>query len=152
MEDFRSVSNFSEIDLQNLQNSLIKITETELNHSNYLNYLSKILGQNNTVLDKTSNEMKNLNEKLDDYISNNLTNPTFNHELVIAPTVVFNQLYHLCAKDYSLTDTIYCLESLHNKNKITTPVYLKTVRILARQQGEVKLHITKLVNICGLSK
>ncbi|GME66727.1 unnamed protein product [[Candida] boidinii] len=70
--------------------------------------------------------------------------------IVVAESVVYNQLYDLITSDESITDTLYYLEKSHDNGSISFDNYLKFSRNLAREQCMLKLHIEKLIDCCGL--
>lgn len=93
-----------------------------------INQLKKILNESNS-----KNEiLKNLDK------------------IVVAESVVYNQLYDLITSDESITDTLYYLEKSHDNGSISFDNYLKFSRNLAREQCMLKLHIEKLIDCCGL--
>lgn len=54
-------------------------------------------------------------------------------ELLVAPTVVGNQLYDVVAEERALGDAIFVLGRAAERGRITPAVFAKTTRSLARE-------------------
>lgn len=102
--------------LQNLQ------TDT-----NTLGPLSAMLSSNTAILQSSLQEA-------DTVISNSRKHaPPGIDELLVAPTVVGNQLYDVVAEERALGDAIFILGRAVERGKITPTVFAKTTRSLARE-------------------
>ncbi len=78
-----------------------------------------------------------------------LTPPSVD-ELLVAPTVVANQLYDLVAEERAIGDTIFNLGRAVEKGRIEPSVFVKQVRGLARELYGKKALIRKAGEGMGL--
>ncbi|KAI0420577.1 UEV domain-containing protein [Xylaria grammica] len=102
--------------LQNIQND-----------SATLNPLSNLLASNTTVLQSSLGEA-------DAVINNSKTHrPPAIDDLLVAPTVVGNQLYDVVAEERALGDAIFVLGRAVERGRISPAVFAKTTRGLARE-------------------
>lgn len=66
--------------------------------------------------------------------------------IAVAQTDGLNQLYHLVAKDYALTDTIECLSRMLHRGSVPLDTFVRQGRELARQQFLVRWHIQRITS------
>ncbi|KAJ6257958.1 hypothetical protein Dda_7748 [Drechslerella dactyloides] len=71
--------------------------------------------------------------------------------VVVAPTVVHNQLYELVTDDMAIEDTIYVLGKALDKERITLDIFLKHTRALAREQFMKRALVKKISRKIGMS-
>ena len=71
-------------------------------------------------------------------------------ELLVAPTVVANQLYELVAEERALGDAIFCLGRAVERGKVESGVFVKTTRALAREWFLKKWMVRKCGRGMGL--
>lgn len=71
-------------------------------------------------------------------------------DLLVAPTVVANQLYDLVAEEKALGDAIFNLGRAVEKGRIDPQVFVKMVRGLARELFTKKMLIRKCSRGMGL--
>ncbi|KAF3932199.1 hypothetical protein ABW20_dc0109568 [Dactylellina cionopaga] len=71
--------------------------------------------------------------------------------VVVAPTVVHNQLYELVTDDMAIEDTIYVLGKALDKERITLDVFLKHTRALAREQFMKRALVKKISKQIGMA-
>ncbi|KAK7960933.1 UEV domain-containing protein [Apiospora saccharicola] len=71
-------------------------------------------------------------------------------ELLVAPTVVGNQLYDVIAEERTLGDTIFMLGRAVERGRVAPAVFAKTVRSLAREQYLKKALARKIGKGMGL--
>lgn len=72
-------------------------------------------------------------------------------ELLVAPTVVGNQLYEVVAEERALGDAIFMLGRAVERGRITPAVFAKTTRSLAREWYLKKALAKKIGRGMGLS-
>jgi len=72
-------------------------------------------------------------------------------ELLVAPTVVGNQLYELVSEERSLGDTLFVLGRAVEKGRINTPIFAKMTRSLAREWYLKKALARKIGTGMGLT-
>ncbi|KAK8076491.1 ubiquitin-binding ESCRT-I subunit protein STP22 [Apiospora phragmitis] len=72
-------------------------------------------------------------------------------ELLVAPTVVGNQLYDVVAEERALGDAIFMLGRAVERGRVAPPVFAKTVRSLAREQYLKKALARKIGKGMGLA-
>lgn len=73
-------------------------------------------------------------------------------ELLVAPTVVSNQLYSLVAEERALGDAIFMLGRAVERGKIPAAVFAKTTRSLAREWYLKKALARKIAQGMGMSQ
>ncbi|KAI0006818.1 UEV domain-containing protein [Xylariaceae sp. FL0662B] len=71
-------------------------------------------------------------------------------DLLVAPTVVANQLYDLVAEERALGDAIFVLGRAVERGRIAPPVFAKTTRSLAREWYLKKALVRKIGRGMGL--
>ncbi|KAF3933166.1 hypothetical protein ABW19_dt0208091 [Dactylella cylindrospora] len=71
--------------------------------------------------------------------------------VVVAPTVVHNQLYELVTDDMAIEDTIYVLGKALDKERISLDVFLKHTRALAREQFMKRALVKKISKQIGMA-
>ncbi|KAF3909585.1 hypothetical protein AA313_de0205846 [Arthrobotrys entomopaga] len=71
--------------------------------------------------------------------------------VVVAPTVVHNQLYELVTDDMAIEDTIYVLGKALDKERVTLDVFLKHTRALAREQFMKRALVKKISKQIGMA-
>lgn len=72
-------------------------------------------------------------------------------ELLVAPTVVANQLYDLVCEERSLGDALFVLGRAVEKGRITPQVFAKMTRTLAREWYLKKALVKKIGKGMGLN-
>jgi ESCRT-I complex subunit TSG101 len=72
-------------------------------------------------------------------------------ELLVAPTLVSNQLYSLVAEERALGDAIFMLGRAVERGRITPTVFAKTTRSLAREWYLKKALVRKIGQGMGLA-
>jgi ESCRT-I complex subunit TSG101 len=119
--------------LQNLQSD-----------ANHLGPLSAVLGSNTSILQSSIREA-------DAIISNSRKQaPPGIDELLVATTVVGNQLYDIVAEERALGDAIFILGRAVERGRITPAVFAKTTRSLAREWFLKKALVKKIGHGMGL--
>ncbi|KAI0528144.1 UEV domain-containing protein [Xylaria bambusicola] len=120
--------------LQNMQNDSAALTP-----------LSNLLASNTAVLQSSLKEA-------DAVISNSQTHkPPAIDDLLVAPTVVGNQLYDVVAEERALGDAIFVLGRAVERGRISPAVFAKTTRGLAREWYLKKALARKIGRGMGLS-
>jgi ESCRT-I complex subunit TSG101 len=120
--------------LQNLQNDSAALTP-----------LSSLLASNTTILQSSLKEA-------DAVINNSRTQkPPAIDDLLVAPTVVANQLYDVVAEERALGDAIFVLGRAVERGRISPTVFAKTTRSLAREWYLKKALARKIGRGMGLS-
>ncbi|ROT40925.1 UEV-domain-containing protein [Sodiomyces alkalinus F11] len=72
-------------------------------------------------------------------------------ELLVAPTVVANQLYNLVAEERAIGDTIFVLGRAVERGRVSPAVFAKTTRSLAREWYLKKALARKIARGMGLT-
>ncbi|KAI3322598.1 UEV-domain-containing protein [Xylariaceae sp. AK1471] len=120
--------------LQNLQNDSAALTP-----------LSSLLASNTTILQSSLKEA-------DAVVNNSRTQkPPAIDDLLVAPTVVGNQLYDVVAEERALGDAIFILGRAVERGRISPAVFAKTTRSLAREWYLKKALARKIGRGMGLS-
>jgi ESCRT-I complex subunit TSG101 len=115
------------------------------NDSAVLTPLSSLLASNTTVLQSSLKEA-------DAVINNSKTQkPPAIDDLLVAPTVVGNQLYDVVAEERALGDAIFVLGRAVERGRISPAVFAKTTRSLAREWYLKKALARKIARGMGLS-
>ncbi|KAI1736971.1 UEV domain-containing protein [Xylaria scruposa] len=110
-----------------------------------LNPLSNLLASNTTALHSALKEA-------DTVITNSKTQqPPAIDDLLVAPTVVGNQLYDVVAEERALGDAIFVLGRAVERGRISPAVFAKTTRGLAREWYLKKALARKIARGMGLS-
>ncbi|KAI8623165.1 UEV-domain-containing protein [Xylariaceae sp. FL1651] len=121
--------------LQNLQNDLAALTP-----------LSSLLASNTTILQSSLKEA-------DAVINHGKTQkPPAIDNLLVAPTVVGNQLYDVVAEERALGDAIFVLGRAVERGRISPAVFAKTTRSLAREWYLKKALARKIGRGMGLTR
>ncbi|KAI0908133.1 UEV domain-containing protein [Ustulina deusta] len=121
--------------LQNIQNDSATLTP-----------LSNLLASNTAVLQSSLKEA-------DAVINNSKTHkPPAIDDLLVAPTVVGNQLYDVVAEERALGDAIFVLGRAVERGRISPAVFAKTTRGLAREWYLKKALARKIGRGMGLSE
>ncbi|GMF43784.1 unnamed protein product [[Candida] boidinii] len=159
--------------IKTLENKISEILNQEIKNdieSNIISYILKNQYELNELSDKYTKSKSSIEYyKKQTVINENLLRTKINQlkkilnesdskneilqkldKIVVAESVVYNQLYDLITSDESITDTLYYLEKSHDNGSISFDNYLKFSRNLAREQCMLKLHIEKLIDCCGL--
>lgn len=76
--------------------------------------------------------------------------PPHSDELLVAPTVVANQLYTVVAEERAIGDTIFVLGRAVERGRVTPAVFAKTTRSLAREWYLKKALARKIAKGMGL--
>lgn len=110
-----------------------------------LNQLSNFLTSNTTILHEALH-------KADGVIEGSRRHPAPDiDELLVAPTVVSNQLYALVAEERALGDVIFMLGRAVERGRISPAVFAKTTRSLAREWYLKKALVRKIGLGMGLT-
>ncbi|KAK2001558.1 UEV-domain-containing protein [Colletotrichum falcatum] len=110
------------------------------------------LGQTSALLQSNANILVEALRKADSVIegSSCQTAPDID-ELLVAPTVVANQLYTLVAEEKAMGDTIFVLGRAVERGRISPAVFAKTTRSLAREWYLKKALVRKIGRGMGLT-
>lgn len=95
--------------------------------SSQLTQLSNVLTSNANILQEAMHQADGAIDR-----SKSHSKPDID-ELLVAPTVVSNQLYTLVAEERALGDAIFMLGRAMEKGRITPAVFSKATRSLARE-------------------
>ncbi|KAI9856491.1 MAG: hypothetical protein M1824_005429 [Vezdaea acicularis] len=109
-----------------------------------LKSLSSTLTSNEKILKES---MRKAEEVMDD--AKTRTVPGVD-EILVAPTVVAGQLYELVAEERAINDALFVLSRAHDKRRITSDLFLRDTRTLARERFLKKALIKKIANGLGL--
>lgn len=106
----------------------------------------------NTLLNSNTNILHTALHDADAVIksSQHRTAPNVD-ELLVAPTVVANQLYDLVCEERSLGDTLFVLSRAVERGRITPAVFAKLTRTLAREWYLKKALVKKIGKGMGLN-
>lgn len=117
-----------------------------LNEMQNLTALSQMLDSNTAIL-------HNAMQQADQVIQNSRTQPEPDIDaLLIAPTLVENQLYNLVAEEQALGDTIFVLGRAVERGRVAPNVFVKTTRSLSRDWFLKKALIRKIARGMGLDE
>ncbi|KAK2012732.1 UEV-domain-containing protein [Colletotrichum eremochloae] len=110
------------------------------------------LSQTSALLQSNANILVEALRKADSVIegSSRQTAPDID-ELLVAPTVVANQLYALVAEEKAIGDTIFVLGRAVERGRISPVVFAKTTRSLAREWYLKKALVRKIGKGMGLT-
>ncbi|KAK7937994.1 Ubiquitin-conjugating enzyme/RWD-like protein [Apiospora aurea] len=126
------------------RNAMLTAAQNLQSDASNLAPLSAMLSSNTAVLQSSLHEA-------DRVISNSRTQtPPGIDELLVAPTVVGNQLYDVVAEERTLGDTIFMLGRAVERGRVAPAVFAKTVRSLAREQYLKKALARKIGKGMGL--
>ncbi|KAF4436344.1 hypothetical protein FACUT_6508 [Fusarium acutatum] len=110
------------------------------------------LTQLSNVLTSNSNILHDALHKADAVIEGSKSHPVPDvDELLVAPTVVANQLYTLVAEERAIGDAIFMLGRAVERGRITPAVFAKTTRTLAREWYLKKALVRKIGQGMGLA-
>ena len=123
-----------------LNNALAKLQQ----ESSSLTAMKGMLDGNQAALSESLARADHLIKKVP-----GLTPPSID-DLLVAPTVVANQLYDLVAEEKALGDAIFNLGRAVEKGRIEPQVFVKMVRGLARELFTKKMLIRKCSRGMGL--
>lgn len=123
-----------------LNNALAKLQQ----ESSSLTAMKGMLDGNQAALNESLARADQLIKKVP-----KLTPPSID-DLLVAPTVVANQLYDLVAEEKALGDAIFNLGRAVEKGRIEPQVFVKMVRGLARELFTKKMLIRKCSRGMGL--
>lgn len=172
MDSELSIENKKNSDLiQNLEQKLNEIYKTEVSpsldkfssHINKIKYsinqIDEIFKYENESITKINNQINKNTECLNSSIlkaqqvisQSDTSSSNINiDEIIVAETVVFNQIYELVAEDLAISDTIYTLSKAFDNGNISLANFTKFTRSLAREQFIIRstsLKIAKLINL-----
>ncbi|KAK1469463.1 UEV domain-containing protein [Colletotrichum melonis] len=110
------------------------------------------LNQTSGLLQSNANILIDALRKADSVIegSKRQTAPDID-ELLVAPTVVANQLYALVAEEKAIGDTIFVLGRAVERGRVSPAVFAKTTRSLAREWYLKKALVRKIGKGMGLT-
>ncbi|RSL63966.1 hypothetical protein CEP53_004256 [Fusarium sp. AF-6] len=104
------------------------------------------------VLTSNSNILREALHKADGVIEGSQSHPVPDvDELLVAPTVVANQLYTLVAEERALGDAIFMLGRAVERGRITPAVFAKMTRSLAREWYLKKALVRRIGQGMGLA-
>lgn len=110
------------------------------------------LAQLARVLTSNANSLHDALHKADAVIEGSRSHPVPDiDELLVAPTVVSNQLYTLVAEERALGDAIFMLGRAVERGRISPAVFAKTTRSLAREWYLKKALVRKIGRGMGLA-
>lgn len=113
--------------------------------SSQLTQLSNVLTSNTNILHEAL-------RKADGLIEGSGSHPAPDiDELLVAPTVVSNQLYNLVAEERALGDAIFILGRAVERGRISPAVFAKTTRSLAREWYLKKALVRKMGQGMGMA-
>lgn len=122
--------------------SVIPAIQSEMGQ---LTQLSNVLSSNTTILHDAL-------RKADGVIEGSKSHPAPDiDELLVAPTVVANQLYTLVAEERALGDAIFMLGRAVERGRISPAVFAKMTRSLAREWYLKKALVRKIGVGMGLA-
>lgn len=110
------------------------------------------LSQVSTLLASNSQILHDALRKADGVIESSQQHPEPDiDELLVAPTVVANQLYALVAEERAIADVIFVLGRAVERGRISPAVFAKTTRSLAREWYLKKALVKKIGRGMGLA-
>ena len=110
------------------------------------------LAQLSALLASNQNILREALMRADQVIEGSRTHPAPDiDELLVAPTVVSNQLYTLVAEERALGDAIFMLSRAVERGKISPAVFSKMTRSLAREWYLKKALVGKIGVGMGLT-
>ncbi|KAG5913966.1 hypothetical protein E4U61_006254 [Claviceps capensis] len=130
--------------LQAQQNAMQHAMAGIQSESSQLTQLSSLLASNTQILHDAL-------RKADDVIEGSRSHPSPDiDELLVAPTVVANQLYTLVAEERALGDVIFILGRAVERGRISPAVFAKTTRSLGREWYLKKALVRKIGKGMGM--
>merc|ERR1712000_416182 len=131
--------------LQAQRKAMLAVLPTMENEMNQLTHLSSVLSSNASILRESL-------RKADGVIEGSRSHPTPSiDELLVAPTVVANQLYTLVAEERALGDAIFMLGRAVERGRVSPAVFAKMTRSLAREWYLKKALVRKIGLGMGLA-
>ncbi|TWU71959.1 hypothetical protein ED733_001300 [Metarhizium rileyi] len=113
---------------------------------------SSQLTQLSNLLTSNTNILHDALRKADAVIDGSRSHPTPDiDELLVAPTIVSNQLYNLVAEERALGDAIFMLGRAVERGRISPAVFAKTTRSLAREWYLKKALVRKIGQGMGMA-
>lgn len=110
------------------------------------------LSQVSTLLASNTRILREALQKADTAIESSRQHPEPDiDELLVAPTVVANQLYALVAEERAIADVIFVLGRAVERGRISPAVFAKTTRSLAREWYLKKALVKKIGQGMGLA-
>ncbi|KAK3381830.1 ESCRT-I component [Podospora didyma] len=141
----RTQNETSLMGLQAQRSAMISAAQTLQNESAQLGQLSSLLGSNTAILQDSL-------RRADKVIESSAQHPEPNiDELLVAPTVVGNQLYELVAEERALADAIFVLGRAVERGRIAPGTFARTTRSLAREWYLKKALVRKIGHGMGLA-
>jgi ESCRT-I complex subunit TSG101 len=131
--------------LQAQRNAMLAVLPTMENEMNQLTHLSSVLSSNASILRESLRKADGVIEG-----SKSHSTPSID-ELLVAPTVVANQLYALVAEERALGDAIFMLGRAVERGRISPAVFAKMTRSLAREWYLKKALVRKIGLGMGLA-
>lgn len=141
----RSQNDSSTQGLQSQRTAMLHAMGTMQSEIGALIQLQNLLQNNTTILRDTM-------RRADETIQSNaeLPEPDID-QLLVAPTVVSNQLYELVAEERALADAIFVLGRAVERGRVAPIVFAKTTRSLAREWYLKKALVKKIGKGMGLA-
>ncbi|KAH8784945.1 UEV domain-containing protein [Diaporthe sp. PMI_573] len=130
--------------LQAQRTAMLNAMSTMQSEVGALTQLSNLLQNNTNILRDT---MRRADETIEN--SKALPEPDID-QLLVAPTVVSNQLYELVAEERALADAIFVLGRAVERGRVAPAVFAKTTRSLAREWYLKKALVKKIGHGMGL--
>lgn len=131
--------------LQAQRNAMLSVLPSLQSEMGQLTQLSNVLNSNTAILHEALH-------KADGVIEGSRSHPAPDiDELLVAPTVVSNQLYMLVAEERALGDAIFMLGRAVEKGRIPPTVFAKMTRSLAREWYLKKALVRKIGMGMGLA-
>ncbi|KUI74369.1 hypothetical protein VM1G_09682 [Cytospora mali] len=131
--------------LQAQRTAMLNAMSTMQQEVGGLTQLSNLLRNNTTIL-------HDIMRRADETIENSKTLPQPDvDQLLVAPTVVGNQLYELVAEERALADAIFVVGRAVERGRVSPAVFAKTTRSLAREWYLKKALVKKIGRGMGLS-
>lgn len=110
------------------------------------------LSQVSTLLASNTQILHDALQKADSAIESSRQHPEPDiDELLVAPTVVANQLYALVAEERAIADVIFVLGRAVERGRISPAVFARTTRSLAREWYLKKALVKKIGRGMGLA-
>ncbi|KUI56644.1 hypothetical protein VP1G_03986 [Cytospora mali] len=131
--------------LQAQRTAMLNAMSTMQQEVGGLTQLSNLLRNNTTILHDI---MRRADETIEN--SKSLPQPDVD-QLLVAPTVVGNQLYELVAEERALADAIFVVGRAVERGRVSPAVFAKTTRSLAREWYLKKALVKKIGRGMGLS-
>ncbi|ANZ74813.1 BA75_00129T0 [Komagataella pastoris] len=131
--------------LQRIEKELIALKDLASKDDQLVKYYQTQIKKNKQILESKISEasymIKNLSyDKSVDKID----------EILVAETVVFNQLYDLITEEASINDTIDTITKSHDSGFIDTDLFLKYTRQLSREKFMVIALTKKIITSIGI--